>query len=102
MTSWLAPERQKLLQKISGQQPTADLRLRDSEEISPDVWEAVLDAWQAKQELQFDYLSSRHDDALPRQHHIQPWDLNFNDRGHWRLRGYCLLDSGVFEPESQN
>ena len=102
LTSWLPPNRQKLHQKISGQQPTADLRLRDSEEIAPDVWQNVLEAWQAKQELQFDYLSSRHDDAWPRQHHVQPWDLHFTDRGHWRLRGYCLFNDGPHGPWHPN
>lgn len=102
LASWLPPNRQKLLQKISGQQPTADLRLRDNEEIAPDVWENVLEAWQAKQELQFDYLSSRHDDALPRQHKIQPWDLTFTDRGHWQLRGYCLFNDGPHGPWHPN
>lgn len=98
LVSWLPPERQKLAQKIAGQQPTADLRLRDSEEIAPDVWEAVVEAWQAKQEIQFDYLSSRHEDGLLRQHHVQPWDLTFTDRGHWRLRGYCLFNDGPNGP----
>lgn len=102
LAGWLPPSRQKLLQKVSGQQPTADLRLRDNEEIAPDVWEKVLEAWQARQELQFDYLSSRHDDALPRQHQIQPWDLTFTDRGHWQLRGYCLFNDGPNGPWHPN
>ncbi|VAW34226.1 hypothetical protein MNBD_CHLOROFLEXI01-256 [hydrothermal vent metagenome] len=100
LVSWLPPERQQLLQKIAGQQPTADLRLRDSEEIAPDVWEKLLEAWQAKQELQFDYLSSQHEDGILRQHHIQPWDLDFTDRGHWRLRGFCLFNDGPNGPWS--
>ncbi len=98
LIGWLPPERQKLARRIAGQQPTADLRLRDNEEIAPDVWEAVLEGWQAKQELQFDYLSSRHEDGRLRQHHIQPWDLDFTDRGHWRLCGYCLFNDGPNGP----
>lgn len=98
LQSWLPPERQTLLQKIAGQQPTADLRLRDSDEIAPDVWTAVLEAWQAKQELAFDYLSSQHEDRQLRQHRIQPWDLYFSDRGHWQLRGYCLFNDGPNGP----
>jgi predicted DNA-binding transcriptional regulator YafY len=98
LVSWLPPERQKLVQKIAGQQPTADLRLRDSEEIAPDVWENILEAWQAKQEVLFDYLSSRHEDGIVRQHHVQPWDLAFTERGHWRLRGFCLFNDGPNGP----
>ncbi len=94
LTDWLPPERQKRVKRLSGQQPTPDLRLRDSEEISSDVWKAVLEAWQAKQEIQFDYLSSQHEDGIRRQHHIQPWDLYFSNRGHWHLRGYCLFNDG--------
>lgn len=94
LVSWLPPERQKLIQKVTGQQPTADLRLRDSEDIPLDVWNAVLEGWQARQEIQFDYLSSHHEDGILRQHHIQPWDFEFTERGHWRLRGYCLFNDG--------
>ncbi len=102
LVDWLPQERQKLFKRLSGQQPTADLRLRDSEAITPNVWNAVLEAWQAKQELQFDYHSSQHDDRLPRQHHIQPWDLYFTDRGHWHVRGFCLFNDGPNGPWHPN
>lgn len=98
LVSWLPAEGQKLFRRLEGQQPTADLRLRDSETIARDVWEAVLEAWQAKQELQFDYMSSQHEDGQERQHHVQPWDLDFSDRGHWRLRGFCLFNDGPYGP----
>ena len=98
LVGWLPAERQKLFRRAGGQIPTADLRMRDSERIAPDVWEAALAAWQAGQELQFDYLSSQHTDGIPRQHHVQPWDLDFTDRGHWRLRGYCLFNDGPNGP----
>ena len=98
LVDWLPPGRQRLFKRLSGQQPTADLRLRDREEIAPDVWEATLAGWQAKQELQFDYLSGQQEDGLPRQHHIQPWDLYFSDRGHWHVRGFCLFNDGPFGP----
>lgn len=98
LVSWLPTERQKLIQKVTGQQPTADLRLRDSEEIPLDVWNAVLEGWQARHEIQFDYLSGRHEDGILRQHHIQPWDFEFTERGHWRLRGYCLFNDGPNGP----
>jgi predicted DNA-binding transcriptional regulator YafY len=102
LVDWLPPERQRLFQQLGGQQPTADLRQRDSEVIAPDVWEAVLEAWQARQELQFDYLSSQHEDGLVRQHRIQPWDLDFAERGHWRLRGFCLFNDGPYGPWHPN
>jgi hypothetical protein len=102
LIDWLPSERQKRFYRLSGQQPTADLRLRDSEEIAPDVWKAVLEAWQAKQELQFDYLSSQQEDGQKRQHHIQPWDLDFTERGHWQLRGFCLFNDGPHGPWHPN
>ena len=98
LVNWLPLERQKLTRKIAGQQPTADLRLRDSEEIAPDVWDKLLEAWQAKQEVRFDYLSSQHEDGRFRHHHVQPWDLYFTDRGHYHLRGYCLFHDGPSGP----
>ena len=102
LASWLPSDRQKLFRWASGQQATADLRLRDSDSISPNVWEAVHEAWQAKQELRFDYLSSQHGDGLPREHHVQPWDLDFTERGHWQLRGYCLFNDGPNGPWNPN
>jgi predicted DNA-binding transcriptional regulator YafY len=102
LVSWLPEERQKQFRQASGQQATADLRPRDSEPITQDVWDAVHGAWQAKQELSFDYRSAQHGDGLPRQHHVQPWDLTFTERGHWRLRGYCLFNDGPNGPWHPN
>ncbi len=102
LVDWLPPERQKRFKRVSGQLPTADLRLRDSEDISADVWENVQEAWQAKQEITFDYRSSQHDDGHLRQHRIQPWDLYFSDRGHWQLRGFCLFNDGPNGPWHPN
>lgn len=102
LVEWLPPDRQKRFRRFSSQQPTADLRLRDSEVIAPDVWAVVLKAWQDNRELKFDYRSSQHDDGLPREHHIQPWDLYFSDRGHWHLRGYCLFNDGPNGPWHPN
>lgn len=98
LISWLPEDRQMLFKRASGQLPTADLRQRDSEEVALDIWEKVLEGWQAKQEMQFDYRSSRHDDGIPRQHHVQPWELYFSERGHWQLRGYCLFNDGPNGP----
>ena len=102
LQSWLPPERQNKVQKIAGQQPTPDLRLRDSQPIPPDVWDTVIEAWQAKQELQFEYLSSQHEDSQPRHHRVQPWQVDFTPRGHWRLRGYCLHNDGPHGPWQPN
>lgn len=102
LIDWLPDDRKLMFKRLGGQQPTAELRLRDSEEIAQDVWDKVQEAWQAKQELQFDYLSSQHNDGILRQHHIQPWDLYFSDRGHWQLRGYCLFNDGPNGPWHPN
>jgi predicted DNA-binding transcriptional regulator YafY len=102
LVDWLPAERQQLFHKAAGHQPIADLRLRDSEPIAPDVWDAIQAVWQAKQEVQFDYLSTRNETGIPRQHHIQPWDLYFTDRRHWRLRGYCLFSDGPDGPWQPN
>lgn len=91
LVDWLPEERQKVYHQATGYQPTADLRLRDSEPIAPEVLAAIQEAWQARQEVQFDYLSPNYADGIPRQHRVQPWNLHFSDRGHLRLRGYCLF-----------
>jgi predicted DNA-binding transcriptional regulator YafY len=98
LVDWLPDDGRQLFRRLEGQQPTPDLRLRDSETIALDVWETVLEAWQARQELQFDYLSGQHEDGQKRQHCVQPWDLDFTDRGHWRLRGFCLFNDGPYGP----
>lgn len=102
LVSWLPAERQKVIQQLVSIQPTPELRLRDSEPIDERVWEVVTEAWQAKQELQFDYVSGKHADAQIRHHRIQPWEITFTERGHWRLRGYCLFNNGpngAWEPK---
>ncbi|MBX3060970.1 MAG: WYL domain-containing protein [Anaerolineae bacterium] len=95
LVDWLPAERQKVVRRAAGHQPTSDLRLRDSEPIAADVFEAIQEAWQARQEVQFDYLSPNYEDGIPRQHRVQPWDLYFSDRGHLRLRAYCLFSEAA-------
>jgi predicted DNA-binding transcriptional regulator YafY len=102
LVGWLSPERQEAYRRASGQLPDVELRLRDSAEIAPDVWETVLEAYNAKQQLAFDYLSSQHDDGIPRQHVVEPWYFYFSDRGHWRLRAYCLFNDGPHGPWHPN
>ena len=102
LLSWLSDDRRRIYQKALGLSPDVDLRLRDSEEIAPDVWTAVLEAHNARQQLQFDYLSSAHADGVKRQHVVEPWYFYFSDRGHWRLRAYCLFNDGPHGPWNPN
>ncbi|RMD54380.1 MAG: WYL domain-containing protein [Candidatus Thermofonsia bacterium] len=94
LVSWLPPDRQKLYRQQMGLLPTPELRLRDKEEIPQDVWDRVQEAVTARQEIQFDYYSSSHDDQIPRQHHVQPWELRFTERGHYQLHGFCIFNDG--------
>lgn len=102
LINWLPSERQRIYQKAAGQLPEIDLRLRDGDEIAPDVWETVMEAHNAKQQLSFDYMSSSHADGIPRQHIVEPWYFYFSDRGHYRLRAYCLFNDGPNGPWHPN
>lgn len=102
LLSWLSGDRRRIYEKARGLLPDVELRLRDSEEIAPDVWAAVLQAHNARQQLQFDYRSSRHDDGIKREHIVEPWYFYFSDRGHWRLRAYCLFNDGPHGPWHPN
>ncbi len=102
LLSRLLPERRRLYERARGLLPDVELRLRDSEPIAPDVWQAVTEAHNRRQQLRFDYLSSRHDDELPREHIVEPWHLYFSDRGHYRLDGYCLFNDGPHGPWEPN
>lgn len=102
LVAWLPEERARMFRSQAIQQPSVELRQRDSEEIAPDVWEIVLEGYQSRREIEYDYLSSSQADGIPRQHHVQPWDLYFSDRGHWRLRGFCLFNDGPNGPWHPN
>ncbi len=99
LADWLPDERRLAFQRAAGRLPSPDLRLRDSEHIPADVWRAVLEAHQTRRELAFDYLAGDDDGVRLRHHHVQPWDVEFTDRGHWRLRAYCLASDGPGGPE---
>jgi predicted DNA-binding transcriptional regulator YafY len=102
LLAWLPPARRRLVERARGLLDV-DLRQRDSDQIAPDVWEAVQEAYSARQQLQFDYLSSRHDDPIPRQHFVEPWEYYFDtERGHYYLRGYCLFNDGPHGPWNPN
>lgn len=98
LADWLPEERRRLVSRAAGTFPTPDVRLRDSEPIAPDVWAAVTEACNSRRELIFDYRTSEEDGVRLRQHHVQPWDLDFTDRGHYRLLGYCLWCDGADGP----
>lgn len=94
LLGWLSPEQRRVVERARGLLDV-DLRQRDSEEIAADVWAAVQEAYSARQQLQFDYLSSQHDDGLAREHIVEPWDYYFDtERGHYILRGFCLFNRG--------
>lgn len=94
----LPEERRAVFRRWSGALPTADLRLRDDEPIAEDVWNAVLAACRARQELRFDHRTWDGAAEVVRAHHVQPWDVELTDRGHWRLRAYCLRWEGPGGP----
>jgi predicted DNA-binding transcriptional regulator YafY len=102
LLSWLADDRRRVYERARGLLPDIDLRLRDSDEIATDVWETVLAAHNNKQQLEFDYLSSRHADKTPRHHVVEPWDVYFSDRGHYVLHAYCLFRDGLTGPGRPN
>ncbi|GAB4156047.1 MAG: hypothetical protein Fur0021_23980 [Candidatus Promineifilaceae bacterium] len=98
LVGWLPASRQRAYHKMRGLQPELDLRLRDSEPIAADVWQQVLEGYNARQIISFDYVSPYREDPTPRQHHVEPWDFYFSERGHWRLRGYCRFNDGPAGP----
>jgi predicted DNA-binding transcriptional regulator YafY len=101
---WLGTERRQVYERLRGIAPDLELRFRDSDEIAPDVWQAVQEAYNAKQQFQFEYISSSYEDGLPRQNIVEPWYFYFDTaRGHYYLRGYCLWrggPNGITEPHA--
>lgn len=98
LASWLPAERRQALRRTVGDWPKPDLRLRDKEEIPLNVWNAVHAAWRRAQEIAFDYRTGDEDAIHVRWHHVQPWDVEFTDRGHYRLLGFCLSCDGPDGP----
>jgi predicted DNA-binding transcriptional regulator YafY len=98
LTGWLPDDRRRAYRRMRGLLPDVELPLRDSEPITPEVWEKVLTAHNDRQQLKFDYLSSSHSDDVPRQHVVEPWHLYFSQRGHYRLDAYCLFNDGPHGP----
>ena len=102
LLSWVGEDRQRVYSRARGILPDVDLRLRDQDDIAPDVWEAVQYAYYHRQQLSFDYLSSQQSDGIPRQHTVEPWNFYFSERGHYRLDGYCLFNDGPKGPWHPN
>jgi len=72
-----------------------DLRQRDNDEIDPAVWHSLEVAYLHRRMVQFQYVSPRHEDQLPRQHLVEARQLYFDtDRRHYYLRGYCQRVNG--------
>lgn len=94
LLSWVSEDRQRVYSRARGILPDVDLRLRDHDNITPDVWEAVQYAYHYRQQLEFDYLSIQQTDGIPRQHIVEPWNFYFSERGHYRIDGYCLFNDG--------
>lgn len=94
LSVWLGPAQRQVVERARGLLDI-DLRQRDSEAIAADVWAAVQEAYSSRQQLQFDYRSSKHEDGLVREHIVEPWEYYFDtERGHYYLRGYCLFNGG--------
>lgn len=98
LASWLPNNRRFLLRHVASKRPAPDLRQRDSEPMASDVWDKVLTAWQNGQELTFNHRTGEGDSIRVRFHHVQPWNVEFTDRGHYRLLGYCLSCDGPEGP----
>ena len=99
---WLALERRRVVVRAR-RSLDVDLRRRDSDAIAPDVMAAVQEAYDARQQLQFDYLAASREDGIPRQHTVEPWDYYFDtERGHYYLRGFCLFSDGPDGPQQPN
>jgi predicted DNA-binding transcriptional regulator YafY len=78
---------------------TVDLRQRDEDDIPPAVWDGLTKALTGRRRVEFDYLSPQYEDNLPRRHVVDSYERYFDAaRGHYYLRGWCLVASG---PEGQ-
>ncbi len=72
-----------------------DLRQRDADAISSDVWERLTRALEERRWIAFDYISPRNPDRQPRRHIVAPVRRYFDPtRGHYYLRGWCQRITG--------
>ncbi|HEX2907196.1 MAG TPA: WYL domain-containing protein, partial [Phototrophicaceae bacterium] len=68
-----------------------DLRPRDQDAISPEVWDIIELACDSRRKLAFDYYSPSHSDGLPRHNLVEPERYFFDPvRSHYYLEAFCL------------
>lgn len=72
-----------------------DLRQRDEDQIPERVWSTIQRACMRHQELEFDYLSPKHEDRTLRTHRVEPIRCYFNSVwAHYYLEAYCIEHRG--------
>ncbi len=72
-----------------------DLRQRDEDKIPDEIWNVIQKACSRCQELEFEYLSPRHEEPVPRTHHVEPIRCSFDSvRAHYYLEAYCVEHRG--------
>lgn len=72
-----------------------DLRQRDQDQVSPEIVFRLERAVAEKRWVEFDYLSPRHPNHVPRRHQVAPIRVYFDaSRGHYYLYGWCRSVSG--------
>jgi hypothetical protein len=72
-----------------------DLHQRDEDNIPDDIWAMLEKACMTHRELEFKYLSPRHEALVPRTHHVEPIRCYFDSvRGHSYLEAYCIENRG--------
>lgn len=68
-----------------------ELRVRDEDEIAPDIWYAVQVSVAERRQLEFDYMAGSNQDGIVRQHLIEPIRYFFDaTRKHYYLEGFWL------------
>ena len=91
LLAWLPAHRQQIYEQFKRQRVMqVQWDLRDKEPIDPNVQAIVQEAYVQRRYLQFDYLSRRNEEEIPRQHYVQPWALRVNRRRHHvELWAFC-------------
>lgn len=75
-----------------------ELSTRDSKAIDPDVRDKLSLACSAHHEIEFLYLSSQHEDGIPRRHRVEPYRFYLEStRRHYILDAYQLEISEPYQ-----
>ena len=91
---YLAPERRAVIEQHR-MAFTMDLRRRDEDEITDEVWDKLTRALVSRRRVEFEYLSPQQEDRTPRRHVVDPYECFFDTvRGHFYLRGWCHYTDG--------